>query len=268
MRRQLAQASLIVLTPLAVIGATSCGDDDACAVPPCAEPSGTTAGNAGSGNGGAGGIGAGGMGAVGGMGAMGGNGNGGVGGVDPCDECEGLTPFCNAADECVACLNSTHCGGNACNPEGICSDFGTTQAACDECDTDSNCVAGHVCVAMTFPQSGGTAVGSFCQPVSAGACGDATRPYSLLAEDVVTADGVMSDVCTLETTTCQGVKDKLAAKGCAMDDQCGVAAQSDGLCRSNGQPMAPDLCTYPCTLDEHCPVGIACLIPANYCQQP
>lgn len=272
MRQELTGASIVALLALPFLGAVSCGDSDACDVPPCGDTT-TSSGAAGPGGGGqgaSGGVGAGGAGAMGGGGSGATAGNGGTGGVDPCDACTGATPHCNEDDECVACLDASHCGGDACKPDGTCSDFGTDLTACEGCDTDANCAAGHVCVEMVFPPSGGASNGWFCQPSSSGACGEATRPYSLLVAGMTTADGASTDVCTLATTTCQGLADHAEPKICTLNDECGVPGQTDGLCKLFGTlGVDPFLCTYPCTANEQCPAGLTCILGAgfNYCSQ-
>lgn len=223
-----------------------------------------------------------------------------------CLECEDhgdcanpMLAQCNDAGQCVACELPNHCsgrddgnticaagacvectpgelegcGGNACRPDGTCSEFPTDQGACLPCDTDANCADGHLCIEMTFGTPA-EPVGSFCLwrrdatglAAPNGVCGLGSQPYAREIPNAMSVDDVTADVCTLATTTCPArLQYRTGVPGCEVagedDDACGVEGLNDGRCRENtgGMPR----CTYPCLNTEDCPMGSTCPITGD-----
>lgn len=186
-------------------------------------------------------------------------------------------PLCDeSSGRCVECdqLDASRCGGNPCRPNGRCSDYPSTQEACQPCDTDANCREGQLCVEMTYavppPER---VVGTFCQWRQDATAADApngqcantrleSRPWArrvVLAESV---DGELADICTLATTTCPAfLQHRQAVAGCDApltgDAACGAPDLNDGLCRYQTPPTNPR-CTYPCLGTEDCAPGSTC----------
>lgn len=172
------------------------------------------------------------------------------------------TPVC-ADERCVVCSREdSACGGKACIfASNTCSDKNRQSvAACNECQSSDECIAGHVCVPTTF-QSGGT--GNRCLPNYADykqAGKPCPRPYSRRVMKVQSVDGFSIDtLCALpDTTSCSALLDTLSSKECGGNNlNCGLG-EYDGYCGMDG-------CTYNCTSNDFCPGAMTCSETQRIC---
>ncbi len=129
--------------------------------------------------------------------------------------------------------------------------YGTTQRACDPCDTDANCGgANDYCVPMQYM---GADHGAYCLTdfTETGSCesplaislmgrtslsGHSGDAYCGINEDLATCDAVRA---LLDNTACPG----------GMDSEC----PDGGLCRQVGTQM--NHCTYQCSGAVECDVS-------------
>jgi hypothetical protein len=167
---------------------------------------------------------------------------------------------CTSAQACAPCSTNAHCahiagkgvcdGGECVECTGTdyaaCGTMDATPLVCDSlarectdrkegsatpcaaCLSDAQCVAGTLCVPMTFG-AGNAAVGSFClwrRDASGGSApsGDClnVRPYIAAESGWTSLDGASDVVCKPARTTCQGQIDILN-KACSGADTAGHA---------------------------------------------
>jgi hypothetical protein len=132
---------------------------------------------------------------------------------------------------------------------------------CSECVRDAECQTGMLCVPMRF---GATPVGNFCawRQAAAGTGAPAgnclNSPPYVRSTTATSVDGVNTNVCVLQTSTCAAHDDfRTPTTTCTMpgmaDPGCGAPSVSDGFC-------APGpLCTVECSSYIDCPcTGPSC----------
>ncbi len=154
-----------------------------------------------------------------------------------CDTTNGTCVQCTADD-------TSACGGNTCKSDGTCSMYGTTQRACDPCDTDANCGgANDYCVPMQYM---GADHGAYCL-TDANDAGSCDQPFLSVIDGRPTLSGRTGGrYCGINetVTTCEAVRGLLDDAACpdGTDSEC----PEGGLCRNlNG--VSPNHCTYRCS---------------------
>jgi hypothetical protein len=189
-------------------------------------------------------------------------------------DCQGDGKVCReATGECVACEPNKddpsleNCQASAsCEPGkypctgrkrrsiGVCGkpiDPGDLEIA--RCKTDSECIAGHRCIAADFK---GQPYGSYClQQIGSGTC-----PARFSSRRSATsALGVQDFYCFPDTnfTTCEAVWS--FGQGCSADTTCGAEGVDDALCRDSK-------CTWECNTQDDCSGSNNCLaFSPQYC---
>lgn len=174
-------------------------------------------------------------------------------------ECEGGTVCRTSTGECVECVpnqdnpaQESCANGNACNPVtftctgqprrsiGFCGQSTLPDVGVVRCVSDSECIAGHRCVATEFPAQ--TPYGNYClEQKDSGSC-----PNRSAAKRAATSTlGVPGSYCFPNDTftTCEGVLD--FKNVCDEDADCGATGVSDGLCVDSA-------CSYGCDSRRDC----------------
>ena len=194
----------------------------------------------------------------------------------PCNDsmqCEGIagTEVCNIPEgECVECKLDEE---SACNTlqtcdliEMECAGAGElTLNNCEPCTNDTQCVAGHRCIALDFPV--GTEQGYYCLEEFTAGC---QRPFQVLVNKPSIRGVPATDYCGIDedNATCPAVNALLQGWVCdagMTDGMCspdGIAAEepvTGALCRQVGG--CANCCTYACGIATQCPAAA----PANTC---
>lgn len=170
----------------------------------------------------------------------------------------GDAPSCDlSSGRCAACspdTEETRCAGKACDPvtlECTGTDRGSVDT-CEPCVADSECVAGHRCIELSYAAGGG---GFYCMPlVAAGGCGVPTnQPFTV---DLVARPSRSGEAAAIycgineALTTCEAVLAALEGQGAGcMDDS---ACPEGGRCEPVGA-SGTQRCTYSCNDLLQCP---------------
>lgn len=179
-------------------------------------------------------------------------------GTNSCVECDSSTQCEGTGEnECVAgaCVECTEdsaeddCGDFSCNPAT--NECTTTNRdsieQCQACVSDSECVADHYCVAMTFM---GADQGAYCLKDVPSGC---DQPFAIPLTGRSSVSGRAGDYCGIpeSLTTCEAV----------------VALNSNATCPGGEDSECPDggLCRQVSTLSNRC--TYACL-SASQCTAP
>lgn len=149
--------------------------------------------------------------------------------------------------------------------------------SCEPCVSDAECQAGLACHQQIF---NGKVIGNFCfmkqgsTPTDATTnCKDAAnRPYFRVIENAVSVDGIVSDICGLNSSTCPAwIAYRFNTTLCGLngvpkDEECEHAGSKDAKCVA----FSPTeyRCAPRCTFAEDCPnpnteVGNLCQAAPN-----
>lgn len=164
-------------------------------------------------------------------------------------DCSRFGKVCDEVSaQCVQCTVDTEesqCGEElefrACDPQAFtCSGaVRDSLGLCRECISDSECVAGTLCVPTSFQSA---SHGNYCLPqIGAGLCPNQVR----IKRESTSVFGVTDNICFPNDVlaTCEAVGDFAIA--CDDDVDCGADGLDDGLCRDNR-------CTYACDSRVDC----------------
>ena len=188
-------------------------------------------------------------------------------GCDDSAQCTGITgtEVCDVeASTCVECTvdDESPCGDNSCDPaSNACTSTprGETRT-CEACVADSECMADHRCVPMTFD---GAENGSFCMRRASAGC---ARPFFSPLDARVSLSGAeAATYCGIDesTVSCQAVRALLDSRACpdGMASTCGAPG---ARCEMVG--LALNQCTYACAGPSEClETGPASTCNSGYC---
>lgn len=180
------------------------------------------------------------------------------------------TPVCDeSAGTCVACTpdsEATACGIYSCHRQTrtCTSTVRGSVGLCHECQADSECGSGDLCVTRTF---GTTPLGSYCLRVrTAAGCGATDTNPGLLphafSENVTSVEGVAATVCrprdTISCLALQRFGQGCSAQGSGPTDACGDSRVGDGQC-AYFVGSSKYTCSYACVGADDCSAGTACV---------
>jgi hypothetical protein len=168
--------------------------------------------------------------------------------VDPCAACGGVTPHC-VNQQCVECLNDTHCGdpaqpscqGNICtsgddpgpNCTGATPFYDTVAGECVECLNASHC-NGNACTAGKCSTGGDNAECATCVDPYPGCAEFQGQWVCVQCSDDTHCTG-LGGICNMSNFTCEGEggASNPPASGSCQTDGCSaelLCDQGSGLC--------------------------------------
>jgi hypothetical protein len=166
-------------------------------------------------------------------------------------DCERFDKVCNTTSgACVQCRpdsEATDCPGTACDPKLFTC---TTRqrnsvTTCNACVSDSECVADHRCIPMTFGTTQ-QALGGFClKRFSTGCVRGYTEPLARAS-----LSGAASEMyCGVKErlNSCAAVAAARASKSCTSDESCGAPGA-----RCETVSGLANICTYSCEVAAEC----------------
>ncbi len=176
------------------------------------------------------------------------------------------TPYCDESRgvcvECTLDTEATVCGAKSCRlSDGTCTDTDRGSVLpCRECEADSECLTGAYCVDQG---------GQFCFWDGASGCADtdgARRPYSTTSSTITSIDGYESTFCLPKAgVSCAAVVSTEIEKSCSVNADCAPTGQG-GYCPETAEPRG-DVCSYGCTENYDCKIGLSCPDAGlQYCQ--
>ena len=186
-------------------------------------------------------------------------------------QCQHLaeTPACDTASgSCVACVDDSTCGDNACiRAEHVCSTVERGSVlACGECEADTQCGTDMKCAAVPFGSAASTKRYCLYNRAAVVACAlmttSAVRPFSRTVQET-SVDGAAGPYCAPKAT-CEAMlaaTNPVGGLNCGVTDDCGIAGLEDGICNNAKR------CTYTCSADVDCPKEGLRVCSAGLCAQ-
>jgi hypothetical protein len=169
------------------------------------------------------------------------------------------------AGQCVQCTvaDESPCAGRACDPVSLrCSDRPlASKQTCEPCIADSECVAGHRCIALQF--AGATRANAYCMRQLSMGCAPPFMSAPLRRGS--RSGAAPEDFCGIDEqhTSCEAISGLLTGVACpgGTDAECG---REGSLCRTvNG---GANYCSYACEASAQCPSAFPC--GSSYCGGP
>jgi hypothetical protein len=169
------------------------------------------------------------------------------------------------AGQCVQCtvMDESPCAGHACEPvTKHCTDRPlASKHTCEPCIADSECVAGHRCIALQF--AGAPRANAYCMRQLSTGCAPPFMSAPLRRGS--RSGAAPEDFCGIneQNVTCEAIAGLVTGVACpgGTDAECG---RDGSLCRTVNGGL--NYCTYACTLAAQCPAGVAC--GSSYCGGP
>lgn len=184
-----------------------------------------------------------------------------------CVQCRPETEEADCRTDRACDAERQDCAGTACDPQLFSC---TTRrrgsvALCEACVSDSECMADHRCIPMTYGADGTrTELGGFCLKVATTGC---TEPFRAAAITRASLSGAAATAyCGINeaVTSCAAIQALRADRDCTVVDDCDA---SGARCESVAFGTTKT-CTYGCSSDRDCPSDVPCGLQSMYCGGP